>query len=94
MGVMREFRHDCKIESMRYQPGDRLLFYTDGITEAPNSAGQIFGIERLQEFLSAAPVSLSSAEAAETILAQVETFRGQEPCDDRIVMVVNFRGRD
>jgi serine phosphatase RsbU (regulator of sigma subunit) len=94
LGVMREFRHDCKTELMRYQLGDRLLFYTDGITEARNSAGQIFGIERLQEFLQTAPVSLSGAEAAETILAQVETFRGQEPCDDRLVMVVNFRGRD
>lgn len=94
VGVMREFRHDCKIESVHYQPGDHLIFYTDGITEARNSAGQLFGIERLQEFLGAAPVSLSSAEAADTILAKIETFRGQEPSDDRLVMVVNFHGRD
>jgi serine phosphatase RsbU (regulator of sigma subunit) len=94
MGVMREFRKDCTITSVHYQPGDRLLFYTDGITEARNSAGESFGIKRLQEFLRTATVSLSSAEAAKTILAQVETFRDQEPCDDRLVMVASFRDHD
>jgi serine phosphatase RsbU (regulator of sigma subunit) len=94
MGMMQEFRQDCKIESVHYQPGDRLLFYTDGITEARNSAGEFFGIERLQQFLRTTPVSLSSAEAAETILVQVETFGGKEPCDDRLMIVVSFRGRD
>jgi phosphoserine phosphatase RsbU/P len=93
MGVMREFRHDCTITSVYYQRGDRLLFYTDGITEARNSVGESFGIERLHEFLRTAPVSLSSEEAAETILTQVDTFRGQEPCDDRLVLAVNFCGR-
>jgi serine phosphatase RsbU (regulator of sigma subunit) len=94
MGVMKEFRQDCTITSVHYQPGDRLLFYTDGITEARNSAGKSFGIERLQEFLRTAPVSLSSEEAAETILAKVETTGGKQPCDDRLVMVVSFHDRD
>jgi serine phosphatase RsbU (regulator of sigma subunit) len=94
MGVMREFRRDCKIESVHYQAGDAVLFYTDGITEARNSAGEPFGIERLQEFLRTAPAPLVCAEAAEAILARVETFRGKEPCDDRLVMVVSFRGHN
>jgi serine phosphatase RsbU (regulator of sigma subunit) len=94
MGVMKELRQDCTITSVHYEPGDRLLFYTDGITEARNSAGKSFGIERLQEFLRTAAASLSSAETAETILAQVETFRGKQPCDDKLVMVVSFHDRD
>jgi serine phosphatase RsbU (regulator of sigma subunit) len=94
MGVMKEFRQDCTIKSSHYQPGDRLIFCKDGITEARNSAGKLFGTERLEEFLRTAPVSRSSAEAAKTILAQVETFRGQEPCDDKLVIVVSFRDHD
>jgi len=63
MDVMKEFRQDCTITSVHYQAGDRLLFYTDGVTEARNSAGKFFGIKRLQEFLRTAPVSLPTAEA-------------------------------
>ncbi|MFD7922037.1 PP2C family protein-serine/threonine phosphatase [Streptomyces sp. NPDC059740] len=33
------------------EPGDRLLIYTDGITEARNDAGQEFGLQRLTDFL-------------------------------------------
>jgi phosphoserine phosphatase RsbU/P len=94
MGMMREFRRDCKTESVHYRPGDRLIFYTDGLTDARNSAGQSFGVERLQEFMRTAAVSLSGAAVAETILTQVETFRGEEPCDDKLVMAVSFYDRD
>jgi serine phosphatase RsbU (regulator of sigma subunit) len=94
MGVMREFRQDCTISSVHYQAGDRLLFYTDGVTKARNSAGKFFGVERLQEFLRTAPASLPTAEAAGNILAQIETFCGDVRCDDKLVIVVSFRGRD
>lgn len=94
MGVIREFRRDCKIESVHYQARDALLFYTDGITEARNSAGEPFGIERLQEFLRTASAPLSSAEAAEGILAQTEAFHAKEPCDDRLVIVVSSGGHN
>jgi serine phosphatase RsbU (regulator of sigma subunit) len=90
MGVLRAFRQSCTISSAHYQPGDRLLFYTDGLTEARNSAGEFFGIERLEEFLRTDAATLPSAVAADTILARVNEFRGGEPCDDRLVMVVNF----
>lgn len=33
------------------EPGDRLLFYTDGITEARNAQGQEFGLDGLTDFL-------------------------------------------
>ena len=34
---------------MAVEPGDVLLFYSDGLTETRNSAGELFGIERLAE---------------------------------------------
>jgi anti-sigma regulatory factor (Ser/Thr protein kinase) len=37
--------------SVPFEPGDLLLFYSDGITEARNTAGEFFGLERLTEFI-------------------------------------------
>ncbi|AMV71197.1 PP2C family protein-serine/threonine phosphatase [Desulfuromonas carbonis] len=37
--------------SFRFHPQDRLLLYTDGITESSNPAGELFGTERLQQVL-------------------------------------------
>ena len=35
--------------SVPFEPGDLLLFFSDGITEARNPAGELFGVERLVE---------------------------------------------
>ena len=46
--------------SIPLAPGDRLFVYTDGITEAPNPEGDVFGYARLKDVLDAntkAPLS-------------------------------------
>lgn len=35
----------------RFAKNDRLLLFTDGITELANPAGELYGVERLQQFL-------------------------------------------
>ncbi len=46
LGVMEDSRYEER--SLVLEPGDFILFYTDGITEAVNEADQEFGLERLQ----------------------------------------------
>ncbi|MBN1577136.1 MAG: SpoIIE family protein phosphatase [Chitinispirillaceae bacterium] len=36
-------------ETVRLEPGDKLLFYTDGLTEGYNGRGALYGVERLKE---------------------------------------------
>lgn len=43
---------DASLESFRFERGDRILFYTDGIVEERNAAGELFGIDRLKELLA------------------------------------------
>jgi sigma-B regulation protein RsbU (phosphoserine phosphatase) len=66
--------------------GDQIVFYTDGITEAQNEAGEIFGLERLDRVLAKCRENASDLIAA--VLASVEEFTaGQPPQDDRTLLV-------
>jgi len=38
---------NCELDSVELEMGDVLVFYTDGVTEAANSSGEEFGMERL-----------------------------------------------
>jgi serine phosphatase RsbU (regulator of sigma subunit)/pSer/pThr/pTyr-binding forkhead associated (FHA) protein len=49
------------------QPGDRVLLYTDGVTEAMNREGEMFGMERFRQVVRA-----GRGESPEALLAAVE----------------------
>ena len=42
---------EMHLQTFRFARGDRLLLYTDGIIEAANGDGELFGLQRLQELL-------------------------------------------
>jgi sigma-B regulation protein RsbU (phosphoserine phosphatase) len=67
--------------------GDKLLLYTDGITETQNVEGTFFGTDRLCE-LFATYRELSPEATVEKLLAEVRAFRGDAPLHDDISMVV------
>jgi sigma-B regulation protein RsbU (phosphoserine phosphatase) len=70
-------------------PGDRLVCYTDGVTEAANRAGDQFGEERLYALIDAMPRDLAAPEIAERILAGLALhLDDQEPQDDVTVLVL------
>jgi sigma-B regulation protein RsbU (phosphoserine phosphatase) len=62
-------------------PGDRLLFYTDGIPERFNNEGQAYGEERLLKLL-AANRSDNSQRILDQIIEDLERFAGDRPPDD------------
>lgn len=67
-------------------PGDTFVLYTDGITEAKNFNGDMFGEARLCQVLQA---HQGPAEAlAESIIKAVGDFAGMEPSDDITLVVV------
>jgi len=68
-------------------PGDLLILYTDGISEAVNMDLELFGPARLQEAVATA--SSSSPEGLiQAILAAVESFSGAAPQADDFTLVV------
>ena len=70
-------------------PGDRLLLYTDGISEAMNAAREEFGKTRLKQFLAAS--SASTSQFADALLLELRGWSGADsgrPQDDDITLLV------
>ncbi len=73
--------------SVVLHPGDRIVMYTDGITEAMNMQEEEFGEEKLKNILRSTP-DLSAQELMEKIRTDVEIFSGEAPQADDITVVV------
>jgi serine phosphatase RsbU (regulator of sigma subunit) len=50
--------------AMQLRPGDYLSLYTDGLLEARNTEGELYGFERLHALLTARPTAQQATEAA------------------------------
>ncbi len=75
------------------EPGDRLVLYTDGVTEADRGNGDMFGEARLETLLRSLPPGLSAREVVEAVLSRLRLFLGEvEAGDDVTVMALCVRG--
>jgi sigma-B regulation protein RsbU (phosphoserine phosphatase) len=73
-------------------PGDALFLYTDGVTEAMDSAGTLFGDTRLEETLRAAP-SRAPQSLCRFVRAAVTAFAAGAPAaDDLTILAVRYLG--
>jgi serine phosphatase RsbU (regulator of sigma subunit) len=78
------------VREVNYERGDRLVLYSDGITEGQNKNGRLFGNERLAEALlemgGAGPKDL-----CDKVLAELDKFcEGEPQSDDRTLVVFGF----
>jgi serine phosphatase RsbU (regulator of sigma subunit) len=71
-------------------PGDLLVLYSDGITEAQDDQGEFFDEDRLLE-VGRASLGRSAQEVQEAILAEVDRFVGDAPQVDDITLMVLAR---
>ena len=69
------------------QFGDQVVFYTDGITETQNAAGEQFGEHRIDDVLM--HCGMDSARLTKTLVVAVNNFAaGCPPHDDRTIVVL------
>jgi sigma-B regulation protein RsbU (phosphoserine phosphatase) len=66
--------------------GDQILFYTDGITEARNPAGELFGTKRLDAVLEGC--ASEAATMLDAVLRAVDVFVAGYPADDDRTLLV------
>lgn len=75
------------------KPGETLLVYTDGVTEAMNAKRQLFGEERLKEALRGQSI-LSPEKLTQRVVAEVAKFAsGAEPSDDITLLAIKHQTR-
>ena len=74
-------------ESATLNPGDILLLYTDGLTEASNARGEQFSLERLEQVLLNS-AQLSSQDIINAIVAAVCSFTPTGQPDDDLTLVM------
>jgi len=70
------------------RPGDVVVIYSDGITEASDAGDEQFGVARLKQMV-ASHADLPARALVELIFRTVESFSGRtRPLDDQTVMVI------
>jgi sigma-B regulation protein RsbU (phosphoserine phosphatase) len=84
LGLFKDIRYAQATLTLR--PGDVLVLYTDGITEAMDSRNRQFGVEQLGEVL--ARCDLSATDLCQRILEALDRFTGGVAAhDDRTLLV-------
>jgi sigma-B regulation protein RsbU (phosphoserine phosphatase) len=74
------------------EPGDALVFYSDGVDEQPNEKNEEFGRERIKRVVQKHGTE-SPQEIADAIIAAVDSFRAAVPIfDDQTVVVLRVTG--
>ncbi len=73
------------------QPGDRILFYTDGITEARSPDGNFFGIERLVGLLARNDGQLPAPETMRRVTRDLVEHQQGQLSDDATMLLVEWR---
>ncbi|MDJ0976418.1 MAG: SpoIIE family protein phosphatase [Planctomycetota bacterium] len=74
-----------------FEPGDRFVFYSDGVTEAADEAGEQFGEDRLRDVLAARP-DASADELADAVRDAALAFAADgDPGDDLTVIVIETK---
>lgn len=83
-GLLSDFAytsHQCD-----FQPGDLFLGYTDGVLEAADGDGQMFGEERVRKFM-AAHQGVPTPDVCAQLLEEVETYSHRSVFEDDVCIV-------
>lgn len=86
---------DCKYfaQEAELEPGEMVVVYSDGVTEASSEQGAFFGVQRLMERLAALR-GLPAKDVGELILAEVDRFvDGAGPSDDISLLILRRLGQ-
>ena len=86
IGIMDDIDNLLQNDKFRFEVGDTLLLYTDGITEARDQDNTMFSEEKLKQVFEGS-ADKSTAEIEKTILSALDTYQK----DDDVTFVIAKR---
>ncbi|MBI4531578.1 MAG: PP2C family protein-serine/threonine phosphatase, partial [Candidatus Latescibacteria bacterium] len=86
VGLVPEVEYPRK--AVEIEPGDLLIFYTDGVYEARDRDGGLYGFQRLERVIGSLEPDRSAEEWVDRIVADVERFSGSSQQEDDLTVVV------
>jgi len=78
--------------SFRAKPGDLFVFFSDGILDARNKAGELFGRERVDQIISKCVGKSADCVVQAIFEAVAEHAAGEETFDDQTVVAIRVKG--
>jgi sigma-B regulation protein RsbU (phosphoserine phosphatase) len=94
-GIALGVFEDAEFETGRCDlaPGDALILFTDGVSEATNATEDLYTIARIETALSTARPDTSARAIAQGLAEDVRVFVGEAPqADDVAILVVRYEG--
>ncbi|MDD2717175.1 MAG: SpoIIE family protein phosphatase [Candidatus Wallbacteria bacterium] len=92
LGISADIEYSS--HSVKLNPGDRVVLYTDGVTEAENMQDELFHEKRLEKVLQKENDSDTPETTTRNILASVKEFAAEaEQSDDITILVLHYKGK-
>ncbi len=82
-------RANLDVQTHKLEPGDRIVMFTDGVIDAQNQRGKLYGLRRLNRFV-VANRDAPAEEFIDALIDNVMEFCGGEPKDDMTVLVCDI----
>lgn len=93
LGMIPDISKIVNEQEIPLEIGDSIVLYTDGITEAKNKTGEMYGIERMQKSLEKCGYFPSSEGIFERMTKDFSEFVGQYvQADDTTMIVIKYTG--
>ena len=86
MKTLKASKHQLSVHHLTVDPGDCLLFYTDGVTEMFSAQGEAYGEERLRNTLQGC-IGMNAEEVLKKIETDLAEFQDNAPASDDMTLL-------
>ncbi len=90
IGLFEDLSRTCTMLQVPFERGDRLVLYTDGITDSKNADGAMLGVDELERYLRET-AHLQPSECVDSIIRRTKDFRNDLPADDdQLLLAISY----